>query len=337
MASDNNTPHWFPFSWSKGKTPLLGPSPEHFVSRNIYEPSVLFDGSTYLMLFRGESRQEVPTACVGRLGIGFSKDGIKFQCKGEPALIPDSPYEAYGLAHPRLCLAGGVFVLTYAAYDGARYRLCLATSTDLKHWFRHGPLFPEFEDNTTSGSILTQADEKGNYYMLVGAGDLYLASSTDLLNWEMGSKPVLKRKDCAEFAAKAIDSGPSPFLTKDGIVAILNATDKKNHVRVFAALFDAKKPEKCLANLKTPCLSAEADWEKFGYMHNVLRATGLSLRDDKLHLYYSGADRFIGMASSPVPKDLFPTMAEEATETESKSKKKKSSKKKGKKKKICGV
>jgi predicted GH43/DUF377 family glycosyl hydrolase len=307
-------PHWFPFSWAKRSAPLLGPNPHHFVSRNIYEPSVLFDGNTNLMLFRGESRHEPPTSCIGRLGIGLSKDGIQFECRGEPALVPDAPYEAYGLAHPRLTLAGGVFILTYSAYDGARYRLCLATSTDLVHWFRHGPIFPEFEEkqqSTSSGSILPQASKDGRYFMYVGAGDLYLASSTDLVEWELDPKPVLTRKDCPVFAGKSMDPGPSPFVTEHGVVLILNATDRRNHTRVFAALFDAENPAKCMAHLKKPCLSAESDWEKFGYMPNVVRATGLALRDGEFRLYYSGADRFIGMATAPVPQDYLPDEAKQ--------------------------
>lgn len=334
MASKNSQPHWFPLEWSKQKQPLLSPSPKHFVSRNIYEPSVLFDGRTHVMLFRGESAHEPPTNCVGRLGIGFSPNGRDFECQGEPVLVPDSPYESHGLAHPRLCLAGGVFLLTYAAFDGKRYRLCLATSTNLRTWFRHGPLFPEFESDggrPTSAVIMPQYTNDGKYLMYVGAQDLYLATSTDLIDWELQPKPVLKRAKCPDFAKKALDPGPSPFLTKDGLVVILNATDQKNHVQVFAALFESAKPDKMVAHLKTPCLVAEHDWERFGYLPNVVRATGLSLIDESFHLYYSGGDRHIGVVTAPVPKNYVPFLAETEAEPEKKSTNKKN------KPKVCGV
>ena len=257
---------------------------------------------------------EAPTSCVGRLGVGFSPNGRDFQCDGEPALVPDSPYEARGLAHPRLTLAGGVFLLTYAAFDGKKYRLCLATSTDMKAWFRHGPLFPGFDHKVTSAAILPQISQDGNYHMYVGAGDLYMATSKDLIEWEISSKPILKRSKCPDFASKGVSPGPSPFLTKHGIVALLNATDSKNHTRVFAALFDTENPGKSLAHLKSPCLVAEHDWERFGYLPNVVRASGLSLINNRFHLYYSGADRFIGMATAPIPKELFVEEGEEETE-----------------------
>lgn len=283
------------------------------------------------MLFRGESSHEPPTACVGRLGIGLSPNGRDFTCQAEPVLVPDSPHDSHGLAHPRLTLAGGVFLLTYAAYDGETYRLCLATSTDLKTWFRHGPLFPEAEANgieATSGTIFPQPSTDGKYVMYVGAQDLYIATSENLLEWDLQKKPILKRSKCADFASHGIDSGPSPFLTKDGIVVILNGTDRRGHVRVFAALFNAEDPGKCLAQLKKPCLEAQEDWERFGYLPNVLRATGLSLIDDRLNLYYSGADRYIGVATCPVPKNFVPFLEAEGTEEAEPSKDKP---------KICGV
>ncbi|HIB68385.1 MAG TPA: hypothetical protein EYO33_25640 [Phycisphaerales bacterium] len=304
MSKKKTSPQWFPFNWSKRKTPILTPNPHHFVSRNIADPSVLFDGQTHLMMFRGESRHEAPNSCVGRLGVGISQNGVQFECKGDAVLVPDSPLESYGLAHPRLTLAGGVFILTYAAYDGARFRTCLATSSDMVHWFRHGILFAHLEEqglNCTSAAILPQPTESGEYLMYVGAGDLYLARSKDLIEWKLETKPILTRQKCPDFANKSLEPGPSPFATEHGIVVILNATNQRFQTCVFAALFDAKKPNKCLSSLKKPFLTAEADWERFGYMPNVVRATGLALKNEKFHLYYSGAERCISMASSPVP------------------------------------
>jgi predicted GH43/DUF377 family glycosyl hydrolase len=187
----------------------------------------------------------------------------------------------------------------------------------------------------TAGSILPLPTTDGVYYMLVGAGDLYLAKSSDLLNWEIVEKPILSRTDCPDFAAGSIDPGPSPFVTKDGIVAILNATDKKNHTRVFAALFQADDPTECLATLKEPCLTAEADWERFGYLPNVVRATGLALRGDHFHLYYGGADRCIGMASAPVPKNILESISA-AGQVDASDSGEESSEDEGKEK-VCGV
>ena len=289
------------------------------------------------MMYRGESKHEPPTACVGRLGLAMSSNGRRFQCNPEPVLVPDSPYECYGIAHPRLTMAGGVFILTYSAFDGTTYRLCLATSTDMRSWFRHGPIFPEFEDNdgnTTAGSILPNPTPDGRYLMYVGAGDLRLASSENLVDWEMHPKPVLTRKKCPDFACKSIEPGPSPFLTNHGLVVILNGTVKKNHTRVFAALFQDDKPEVSLANLKTPFLEAESDWERFGYLPNVVRATSLILTRRGLSLYYGGADRYIGLMTAAVPKDYLYDINAQAAKGEAAAKPKRKS---TSKKKICGA
>lgn len=330
MGTKNTGPHWFPFNWTKRPQPLLQPTELDFASRNIYEPSVLYDGKTSLMLFRGESRSELPTSCVGRFGIGVSTNGIDFEWRKEPALAPDSPFESRGMAHPRLILAGGVFILTYAAFDGKRYRLTLATSTDTRAWYTKGNLFSELTkrgEDVTSGSIIPVPSDDGRYYMLVGAGDLYLASSTDLLNWELNSKPVLKRKKALSVALERIETGPAPFVTRHGIVAILNGIGEDLQSRPFAALLDLRNPQNCVAHLREPFLEPESDWERFGYVPNSIRVTGLSLRDDTFHLYYSGADRCIGLATAEVPADYFAEIPEtEAEKAENKSRPK-----------ICGV
>lgn len=329
MGTKNTGPHWFPFTWNKQPKPLLAPSESDFVSRNIYEPSVLSDGNTSIMLFRGESRSEAPTACVGRLGVAMSANGSDFG-PPEPVLIPDSPFEARGLAHPRLVLAGGVFVLTYAAYDGERYRLTLATSTDARSWYRKGNLFSELTkrgEDVTSGSIIPIPGSDGRYYMYVGAGDLYVASSSDLLNWELHPEPVLKRKKGLPFASERIETGPAPFVTRHGIVSILNGIDENSQSRPFAALFDLENPQNCVAHLPKPFLEPQEDWERFGYVPDSIRVTGLSLRGDAFHIYYSGADRCIGLATAPVPQDYFvetPETEEEKAASQSRPK-------------ICGV
>lgn len=336
--TQHQTPHWFPFEWKKRSRPLLAPSPPHFVSRNIYEPSVLFDGKTHLMLFRGESMSEPPTACVGRIGIGFSQNGVDFQCRAEPTLVPDAAIESRGLAHPRLTLAGGVFILTYAAYDGERYRLCLATSVDLRHWYRHGEVFHGVDEGIRSAAILPQFVKDGHYTMYVGGKDLRIATSSDLLNWELQPEPVLLASDMPDFAAAGIDPGPSPFLTKYGLVAILNGTDERGRVRPFAALLDPEQPGKCLAYLRHPFLTPESDWEMFGYQPMTVRTAGLSLIKDTLHLYYGGGDRCVCLATAQVPADYLPAQEGQSEEIRVKADSDEKDEEPGEEKpKICGV
>jgi beta-1,2-mannobiose phosphorylase / 1,2-beta-oligomannan phosphorylase len=57
-------------------------------------------------------------------------------------LYPQFDYESHGIEDPRIVKIEGVYYLTYAAFDGLNALGALATSTDLKHWHKHGLIVP---------------------------------------------------------------------------------------------------------------------------------------------------------------------------------------------------
>ena len=81
---------------------------------------------------------------VSHVGLATSDDGIHFERHPEPVLSPSEDYERHGCEDPRVTEIDGTYYLTYTAYDGTNAQLCLATSTDLFTWEKHGPLFPDF-------------------------------------------------------------------------------------------------------------------------------------------------------------------------------------------------
>ncbi|MBU2576490.1 MAG: pesticidal protein Cry7Aa [Nanoarchaeota archaeon] len=73
---------------------------------------------------------------------------------------------------------------------------------------------------------------------------------------------------------------------------------KKRHLiyHVGAALLDLKKPEIEITRLKEPLFSPSYPWEKTGDVNNVVFPEGISVRGDKLKIYYGCADTQIGVA-----------------------------------------
>ena len=62
---------------------------------------------------------------------------------------------------PRLVEIGGLFYLTYTAYNGKDAQLALATSRDLRQWDRKGVIMPAYKGRwnvnwTKAGAILAQ-------------------------------------------------------------------------------------------------------------------------------------------------------------------------------------
>lgn len=287
--------------WQKLPDPILSPAAAGFYSRNIYNMATVRCGDEIVMVFRGEDLAEQPAQVTGRLGLARSRDGIRFECEPEPVLVPQEWYESRGVEDPRLIQVEDTYYLTYTAYDGDKARLCMATSTDLRSWTRHGLLFPDFppmQDWTKSGSILPHRIN-GRYPMYFGDTHMWVAWSEDLLHWEFDPEPVLSPR-AGHFDAKLVEPGPPPLLTADGILLIYNSADEQNHYAAGFALFDPNEPRRLLQRSLNPFIQPTLEWEKVGYVPNVVFVESLERVGDQWFLYYGGADRYVGLACCPV-------------------------------------
>jgi len=106
------------------------------------------------------------------------------------------------------------------------------------------------------------------------------------------------------FESSHIGGGCSPIETKDGWLIIFHATDKKKVYRASAALLDKKNPLKVIGRLKKPFFSPTKEWEKEGFVPNVVFPTGTAIFDDTLYIYYGAADKRIAVASIKIEKLL---------------------------------
>ena len=70
-----------------------------------------------------------------------------------------------------------------------------------------------------------------------------------------------------------------------------------------AALLDRDNPGKEIGRLPWPLFSPEREWEKKGYVNNVVFPTGTAIFGDRLYIYYGAADSRIAVASVKM-KDL---------------------------------
>jgi len=293
--------------FEKLNEPIMKPREEGFDSRNIYNMATIREHGITTMIYRGEDKNEPAGQCTGRLGLATSKDGGNFDREKEPIIVPEHDYEKKGIEDPRLVKVNDTYYLTYTAYDGDKARLCLATSKDMRDWEKHGPLFPDFPATgnwTKSGAILPEKVKDGlykdRYVMYFGDTDMWMAFSNDLIHWTPVMNPVIKTRG-DKFDSNLVESGPPPFYTDKGILVLYNSNggDGGEHkdYNMGAALFDRNDPTKMLARTDKPILSPTLDWEKHGYIDNVVFGEGLTVQDGKVNIYYGGADRYIGKAT----------------------------------------
>jgi len=311
FAAAYSTP---PFgSWRRlSPEPVLSPQGAGFESAGTFNPAVVEKDGKIVMLYRAQDKKG-----TSRLGYAISEDGIHFQRSTQPVFGPEAPYEkGGGTEDPRIAEINGTYYMTYTGYNnvdgvgpGERdAQLCLATSTDLIHWVRHGVILAAYQGKwnagwTKSGAILPEKIN-GKYWMyFLGdasdtSGQMGVASSEDLLHWaNVLDQPVISTRP-KFFDSKVAEPGPPPVVTPEGILLIYNGADDNLAYSTGWVLFDRGDPTKVVARADKPIFHPVETWEKVGQVPNVVFVEGLARRGTQWFFYYGGADKHIGVAAA---------------------------------------
>ncbi|MCE2893005.1 MAG: glycoside hydrolase family 130 protein [Flammeovirgaceae bacterium] len=218
----------------------------------------------------------------------------------------------------------GTYIMTYTAYDGKVARLCVASSTNLVKWIKHGLVLQgKYVDSWSKSEAIVakQVGEKivakkinGKYWMYFGDTDLFLATSDDLIHWQPVVDENQKFKSILQprknyFDSRLVESGPYALLTDKGIVLIYNgmnldvggdSTIAKGAYCAGQALFDKNDPSKLIDRLEKNFLRPDKPYEISGQINQVCFVEGLVPFHGKWFLYFGTADSKIAVAVSPI-------------------------------------
>ncbi len=315
--------------------PILEPSPGQIFfcplakkevrweERNVLNPSaVVKEGKVYL-IYRAQDAD-----MTSRLGLAISDDGLHFRKQPSPVFYPDSDamkqYEwKGGVEDPRIVESeDGRYILTYTAYDGTVARLCLASSKDLITWEKHGPVLREGKYRDTwskSGAIVTKLEEgkiiavkiRDKYWMYFGDTDLFMATSSDLIHWDIVENDETKKMISVlhprpgYFDSRLVEPGPYALLRENGILLIYNSSNAATYndpalpeftYSAGQALFDKENPFRLIARTEDNFIHPDKPYEKTGEVNNVCFVEGLVHFRNRWFLYYGTADSKIAVA-----------------------------------------
>lgn len=323
--------------------PMTG-KPNAWESDNTFNPGATIKDGKIIVLYRAEDNSGMGIGFhTSRIGYAESDDGIHFKRNKVPVLFPanDSQKEFEwpgGCEDPRVEVTqNGTYVIFYTQWNRKLPRLGVATSTDLIHWKKHGPIFEKayhgkyFNMATKSASILTKmiagkqviAKINGKYWMYWGEHHVYAATSSNLVDWQPVENKNGKLKELISprkgfFDSDLTECGPPALITKKGIILFYNGKNKSGKdgdVRynpdsycAGQALFDLKDPSKPIARLDVPYLRPMEPFEKSGqYVNGTVFTEGMVFFKNKWFLYYGCADSRVGVAvyypSNPAPPD----------------------------------
>ena len=131
----------------------IAKTPVHWESLHTFNPAAIVRDGKIVVLYRAED--DTGKMQIGehtsRLGLASSSDGITFTRLPEPVFFPAEDAQKSrewpgGVEDPRIVEsadgpANQRYVITYTQWNRETYSIGLATSPDLEHWTKHGPIF----------------------------------------------------------------------------------------------------------------------------------------------------------------------------------------------------
>ena len=275
--------------------PILTPVVNHaWESRMVFNPAAVYLDKRVHILYRAIGEDG-----VSRLGYASSSDGYHIDERlPHPVFEPTLPVEKNGCEDPRLTEMEDRCIMTYTAY-GDIYQIGLTTisieNMQNKKWDWEERFFP-FPNIRNKNAVIFPRRVNDRYLMCHRLDpDIYIAYSDDLRTWEdtiLLMRPRSGFWDCVKIGA----AGP-PIELDEGWLLVYHGVDVKRTYRLGVAILDKENPERVVYRSKIPILEPTEDYERFGFVPNVVFSCGTILLDGQLLIYFGCADTVIGVAT----------------------------------------
>ncbi len=281
--------------------PILRPLPEHGWERSaVFNCAAVCNDGVFHLIYRAcdlpsHDRFGDYVSCMGH---AVSLDGVDFVRHDTPVFQGEGQQELRGVEDPRIVQVDGeaAFYMMYTAY-GARfdgdYRISMASSEDLVNWSRCGVVL----DEPNKDASLFPAKVNGRYAMFHRRWPhIWMAFSDDLVNWT--DHTIVMKTVSDSWESERIGIAGPPFRTADGWALIYHGVDPSNAYRLGWALLDPMDPTKVIYRQSEPILEPELEWERVGWVPNVVFSCGQVVADGVVYVYYGAADTSIGVAAA---------------------------------------
>lgn len=225
-----------------------------------------------------------------------------------------NPYERFGIEDPRITKIDDEYFISYTAlslYPGGqqvstawqgmdmpwRIRASLVTTKDFIDLDRKGVVMANID---TKNCVFFPEKIEGEYVLIHRIyPDIWISTSNRLTGFEKGEVLCQPRADHWDNAR--IGAGSPPLKTKLGWLLFYHGVDERKKDRAVyqtgVLLLHEKDPTKILYRSEAPIFTPEKEWEKAGYVRDVVFACGAVEWEDQYYVYYGAADKRVGVAS----------------------------------------
>ena len=297
--------------------PIISPIHEHeWESKFTLNAGAVFEDEKVHILYRAQGRDDTSV-----IGYAASSDGVHIDERlPAPVYIPREEFEIKkqsgfsGCEDPRLTKIGDKFYMCYTAFDGVNPPRVAFTSISVsdflnKNWNWKKPVLVSPPGEMDKNACILPKKINGRYAFFHRldqsiwfdlADDLNFSGSDGFLMGKIILKPRPDKWDSLK-----IGIGPPPLETNIGWILIYNSLSNfDNKYRLGAALLDLSDPSKIISRLEYPILEPMENYENIGLRKGTVFSCGAVILNNKIFLYYGGADQFISVAALEVEKLL---------------------------------
>jgi predicted GH43/DUF377 family glycosyl hydrolase len=239
---------------------------------------------------------------ISHLRVFFSRDGRTVETEAGPMFLPADEMEEFGLEDPRITPLDGQFYITYVAVSRHGPATALASTRDFQALERHGIIFcPENKDvvllpERVNGSYVALHRPLGNIPFC--RPEMWFARSPDLVHW--GDHRYLFC-GTADWEDGRVGAGAPPVALQDGWLEIYHGNRRPEVVGEVGAycagamLLARDDPGRVLAVSREPIAEPQIEFEKGGFVNEVMFPTGVVEEGDRLLIYYGASDKYCAM------------------------------------------
>ncbi len=321
-CGDRKKPYVFAMERSQ-ENPIIQPDRTH-----CWENCATFNAAALYLNWKVHFiYRAIGEAGMSVLGYASSRDGVHIDERlSDPVYRPTEPFEFRndknewvvfdyasggggwgGCEDPRLACIDDKIYMTYTAFNGVEAPGVALTSIKAKDflnkkWRWKKPILISPRGQINKNWVVFPEKINGQYAILHSISPDIGIDYFDDLNFDKNISinsqygPSL-RNGCWDNQLRGV--GPTPIKTADGWLILYHAMDKNdpNKYKLGAMMLDYKNPTKILYSAINPILEPNAYYENHGYKCGVIYACGAVIIDDRLFVYYGGADKVTCVAT----------------------------------------
>ena len=294
--------------------PLIIPRRDHAWEHvATFNPCPIKTSEGLHLYYRAMARPDVlasPYAGISTIGRATANDDEHFHSRTQ-VVVPTEPWEQHGCEDPRVTYFEGMYYLFYTAvqsFDAHGIRVAVAISNDgaffeEKHLVtpfnaKAFCLFPERIDGKVTAIFTAhteRTDEHPHSDIVIVQCD-HIEQLWDEQFWmDWYDSFENHTLDLARSEHDHVEVGTIPVKTDRGWLLIYSYAqhyfdEPKRLFTVEAALLHPTNPQKVLGRTRGPILVPETLYEIYGLVPDVVFPSGALIEDDRLDIYYGGAD-----------------------------------------------